>query len=49
MKLKFTDYSGQARIFAKKATANKYAKACKGTVYKVFGQFVVYCDNGWIK
>jgi len=48
--MKFTEHSGQARVFAKRITANKWAKRCNGTVLKIPAVgFVVHSEKGWLK
>lgn len=51
--MKFTNHSGQARIFAKRETAMKWRKKCKNcgaAVLKIgYLGFVVHTDKGWLK
>lgn len=50
MKCRFTEHSGQARIFAKRVTAARWAKGCDGKVMKIgINGFVVVTEKGWLK
>ena len=49
MKIRFTQHSGQARIFTKRETAKKWAKECNGKVMKIAIGFFVYHENGYVK